>query len=105
MAKEKNEKVVEINEVKENNVEETQDQVTVEIEKEKLNLIAAFKALKWWQKAMVVAGAGALVFVGGKLVFKVVKGDPKVVADVAAEVIPMEDVVDTAVEVAAEAVA
>lgn len=105
MSKEKNEKVVEINEVKENNVEETQEQATVEIEKEKLNLIAAFKALKWWQKAMIIAGAGTLVFVGGKVIFKVVKGDSKIVADAAAEAIPVEDVVGAAVEVATEVVA
>ena len=36
----------------------------------KKGLIAKLKELKWWQKALLLAGGATLIYVGGKWIFK-----------------------------------
>lgn len=50
----------------ENKVEET----TQDIQVQKKGFITKWNQLAWWQRALILTGAGTLVFVGGRWIFK-----------------------------------
>lgn len=83
----------EANENMENKIQETATPVEVK----KKGFLTKLRALKWWQKAMIFAGTAALIYVGGKWVFKAFK-TPEI-PEVTDEVKELaEAVVETATE-------
>lgn len=90
----------------ENKVEET----TQDIQVQKKGFITKWNQLAWWQRALVLTGAGALVFVGGRWVFRKLNKKPEV-AEAAIEtvkvVVPTDptNATDTAVQNLADALA
>lgn len=88
-----NENIKEFKEAAEEATEKVEEPTKEIIQIQKKGFIAAWSELKLWQKVLILTGAGTLVFVGGKWIFKAVKKKPEVVAEVADNVIPIEDVV------------
>ena len=100
MANNVEEKVTNINEATENKEPEVNGENTNLQETKKTGLIEKFKELKWWQKALILAGGATLVFVGGKWVFKTVGKKPEVAVEAAKVVgtIEPEEVVNVIAE-------
>lgn len=85
-----NENIKEFNEA----AEEATEKEIIQIQKK--GFLATWSELKLWQKVLILTGAGTLVFVGGRWIFKAIKKKPEVVAEVAEaadNVIPIENVV------------
>ncbi len=72
------ETIMEFKEELENNEEIQQETTDIQApDVPKKGLIAKLKELKWWQKALIGAGAATLLFVGGKWVFTLLKDKPE----------------------------
>ena len=91
-----NENIKEFKEAVEETAEKVEEPTKEIIQIQKKGFLAAWSELKMWQKVLILTGAGTLVFVGGRWIFKAIKKKPEVVAEVAEaadNVIPIEDVV------------
>ena len=93
-----NEKAMNFNETDDNGNVTNSEVTTPQVEVKKKGFLARFHALKWWQKAMILAGGATLIYIGGKWVFKAFETPEETVAET------VQEAVNTVVETATESV-
>ena len=102
-------KFMEVNEMENTEVKETEAMEETNMEptvvdvkdvpkKHRWSFVKWFNSLKWWQKALVIAGGVSITVVGGKVVFDFVKGHHGAVVAHEAEGKAIVDALQNAVE-------